>query len=344
MSWSLVRVSVPWLTVLSGEGDGESMGGAGQAPKPWLAGSRQGCPVEPRAQRWIESSLRWCAGEFGAKVLKRDAVLPTVAFLPAAYAATDEQIEALVRRACLLMMIDPAIVKVDLFDASGGQGGSAGPPKRRAVGHFRMESGRAVIGLDRSETGDPSYLTAIVAHELGHVRLLGEGRITTARADHERLTDLVTVYFGFGVFTTNAALSYARSSRGWSVHPLGELDERTLNAARNDGYSTLGYLSEHELAYALACYCWLRGDTHPPWLSYVDVGPRATLKQGLAYLAQAGPGKELPTQRTVGKTSRHGNATIRVVPAGAEGSAYLRPDSIPRMRATRPRGGGRSSP
>lgn len=318
------------------------MGGAGQAPKPWLAGSGQGCPVELRAQRWIESSLRWCIGEFGTKVLNRDVVLPSADFLPASYDAADEQIEALVRQACGLMMIDPAVIKVDLFDSRAGQGGAFGPPKRRAVGHFRVENGRAVIGLDRTETGDPAYLTAIVAHELGHVRLLGERRITTARADHERLTDLLTVYFGFGVFTTNAALSYARSSRGWSVHPLGELDERTLNAARNDGYSTLGYLSEHELAYALACYCRLRGDLHPPWLNYVDVGPRATLKQGLAYLAQAGPGKELPTQRTVGKASRRGNTTIRVVPVTVEGSAYLRPDSIPTMPATRPRPRGSS--
>lgn len=331
------RVPVLTVGVLLAEGEGEPMGAGGQEPKPWLASGEQGCPVEPRTQRWIESSLRWCAGEFGTEVLIRDVVLPSAAFLPASYAATDEQIEALVRRACLLMMVDPAAVTVDPFDSRAGQAAGLHPPRRRAVGHFHMEDGRAVVGLDRSETTDPAYLTAIVAHELGHVRLLGEGRITTARADHEQLTDLLTVYCGFGIFTTNAALRYAKSSRGWSVHPLGDLDERTLNAARNDGYSTLGYLSEHELAYALACYCWLRGDTDPAWISYVDVGPRATLKQGLAYLAHTGAGKELPTQRTVGRTIRYGNATVRVVPATVEGSGQLRPDSIPRMPATRPR-------
>lgn len=127
-----------------------------------------------------------------------------------------------------------------------------------------MEGGVAVIGLDRSESADPSYLTAIIAHELGHVRLLAERRISAGRRDHERLTDLLTVYFGFGIFSANAALDYAEAARSWSVHPLGELDERTLNAARNHGYRRLGCLSEHEFGYTLACYCWLREEREEP--------------------------------------------------------------------------------
>ncbi len=87
----------------------------------------------------------------------------------------------------------------NLFDgpAARKKTGTRGSGTEHAVGHFRMQDGQPVIDLDRSEAADPTCLTAIVAHELGHVRLLGEGRITTAdRPDHERLTDLLTVSSG----------------------------------------------------------------------------------------------------------------------------------------------------
>jgi hypothetical protein len=279
-----------------------------------------GCPVSRATQEWIESSMRWCTGEFGKEPLLRGIVLPTAAFLPSSYTATAEQIDALVKRVCDLMLVGRAALKLDLFDGSAEKERAKAlkSSKSHTVGHFHMEDGYAVIGLDRSESADPAHLTAIIAHELCHVKLLGEGRIAASRRDHERLTDLLTVYFGFGIFSANAALSYSRNSRGWSVHPLGYLDERTLNAARNDGYRRLGYLSEQEFGYALACYGWLREETDPRWAAYLDLGPRAYLNQGLAYLADPGPGKDLPTQRTLNKTLRYGNATIRVVSAPAQ--------------------------
>jgi hypothetical protein len=287
-----------------------------QQAKPWLPDTKVRCPVSPAAQEWIESSLCWCAGEFGRETLVRDVVLPAAGFLPAAYTATTQQIEAIVTRSCTLLSVDPEALRVDLFDGSAEKRAARarGPGKARTVGHFHMEDGVAVIALDRSESADPRYLTAIIAHELGHVRLLGERRISAGRRDHERLTDLLTVYFGFGIFSANAALDYAKAARSWSVHPLGELDERTLNAARNDGYRRLGYLSEHEFGYALACYCWLREEQEEPhWARYLDVGVRRHVKQGLAYLAQDGRGAGLPTQRIVGRTLKYGSTTIRVV-------------------------------
>jgi hypothetical protein len=150
-------------------------------------------------------------------------------------------------------------------------------------------------------------LVAIIAHELCHVRLLGENRITAARKDHERLTDLLTIYLGFGIFTTNAALSFSEDARGWSIQPRGDMSERIINGARNDGYSRLGYLNEAEFGYALACYCRLRGEITPPWTTYLDPGPRTYLNQGLAYLAHSEPSGGFPTLRT------H-NVSVRVVP------------------------------
>jgi hypothetical protein len=108
-------------------------------------------------------------------------------------------------------------------------------------------------------------LAATIAHEIGHVRLLGEGRVSPDRPDGEQLTDLTAVFFGFGVFSANAAFDYSRDSRGWRS-------------------STLGYLGERLLAFGLACCAFRRGEQAPAWATALDTNPRVYLKQGLRYL------------------------------------------------------------
>ena len=273
--------------------------------RPWASSRSTECPVGLAEQAWIEASMHWFAGQFGIQTALRDVVLPTAEFFPDDYAGTPEQIEAMVARVYDLMSVDPSQrVIVSLF---GDSDDKAAKKSRRAVGHYHRENGQAVIGLDLREASDPAFLAAVIAHELCHVRLLGENRITAARKDHERLTDLLTIYLGFGIFTTNAALTFSENARGWSVQPRGEMSERILNGSRNDGYSRLGYLTEPEYGYALACYCRLRDETNPSWAPHLDPGPRAYLHQGLAYLEHGEPGGGFPTLRA------H-DVSIRVVP------------------------------
>src|SRR5688572_23737825 len=64
------------------------------------------------------------------------------------------------------------------------------------------------------------------------------------------LTDLLTVFFGLGVFTANAAFSFQQwtntATQGWQT-------ERR------------GYLGEEEIGYALALFALLRGEHNPAW-------------------------------------------------------------------------------
>ena len=289
-------------------------------------GATVACPVGPAVQRWTEASMRWFTDEFGTEVLQRDVILPTADFIPRGYSATPGEIETVVRQLCVLMLVDPAGVKIDLFDGSAQQKEAARLGKSRTVGHFHMEDGRAVISLDSSETADPSVLTAIAVHEICHVKLLGEGRISARRADQERLTDLLTVFFGFGVFSTNAALRFARARRGWSIVPQGDLDDLTLNAARhNDGYNRLGYLKSQEFGYAMACFCWLRRETNPAWARALNPGPLTYLKQGLAYLSRNSVSGEFPTQGIINKSARRGNVIIRVTPVKLPDGKAIKP-------------------
>jgi hypothetical protein len=270
--------------------------------------------------------MRWFTDEFGTEVVQRDVILPTAGFISPGYSATPDEIGAVVSQLCILMLVDPARIKIDLFDGSAQKQEAAKLRKSRTVGHFHMEDGRAVIGLDTSETSDPLLLTAIAVHEISHVKLLGEGRISAQRADQERLTDLLTVFFGFGVFSTNAALRFARARRGWSIVPQGDFDDLTLNAARrNDTYNRLGYLKSQEFGYAMACFCWLRHETDPAWARTLDPGPLTFLKQGVAYLAHNSASGEFPTQRVINKSAQIGNVTIRVTPARLADGKAIKP-------------------
>jgi hypothetical protein len=136
-----------------------------------------------------------------------------------------------------------------------------------AAGHHRMRDGRSIIGVKDEQAATPMALVATIGHELGHVHLLADGRISARRRDHEPLTDLLTVFFGLGVFAANSAFEFSRNASGYRT-------------------SRLGYLTEPMFGYALARYAWLRGETDPPWARHLDTNPRAFLKQGLRHLAQ----------------------------------------------------------
>jgi hypothetical protein len=90
-------------------------------------------------------------------------------------------------------------------------------------------SARARIEIDEFQMKDPMTLVAVIAHELGHIILLRPGLVDRAEPDMEPLTDLLTVFLGFGIFTANAAFRFEQHQdgrpRGWSARRQGYLSE-----------------------------------------------------------------------------------------------------------------------
>ncbi|GAB7184258.1 hypothetical protein ATKI12_4089 [Kitasatospora sp. Ki12] len=227
------------------------------------------CPVGPEERVWIEESMAWLTAEFGREVLDRAPVLPTAEFFPGPYEGSEEDVRRVITRLCGYLGVAPERLTVEI-EPDDGERGMADDlglayESRSAAGHYRRENGRPVIAVAQRQAARPVALVATVAHELGHVRLLDEQRITSDRRDHEPLTDLLTVHFGLGVFTANSAFDFSQDNHGWS-------------------YSRLGYLTERMFGYALACYAHLRGETDPAWARHLATNPRAYLKQGLRYL------------------------------------------------------------
>jgi hypothetical protein len=243
------------------------------------------CPVRPVEQGWIDRSMDWFVAQFGTQRLHGDVVLPTDDYFPGAYRGTREDVRSVLYRLCTHMGIDPDRVQLEHDPGEDDPQLSANVPihtrSKGAAGHHRIRDGRSVIGIRDDQAARPMALVATIAHELGHVLLLGDGRISAQQEDQEPLTDLLTVFFGLGIFSANAAFEYSRQANGAYSYT------RT---------SRLGYLTEPMYGYGLARYAWLRDEADPTWATYLDTNPRTFLRRGLRYLAH----QELPDSHTTG--------------------------------------------
>ena len=133
------------------------------------------------------------------------------------------------------------------------------------AGHYLRRDDTFVASVSDDQLRSPVPATAVIAHPLAHVRLPGEGRIDPARTDGEQLTDLVTVFFGLGVYHVNASFDFEQSDQGWRT-------------------ARLGYLSDQMFGYALARYAQLRSEPGPEWATALDTNPRTYIMQATRYL------------------------------------------------------------
>lgn len=233
-----------------------------------------GCPVVDREREWIEESLHWLRDQFGGKPLTAPVTLPTRDYFPPPFSGSKDEVRALVARVAGYMSAraDIRVEFSDDFDhARDLQRGirGAGRISGAAGVYTRSHSGQPVITIDRASVRQPARLLAVIAHELGHVRLIGEKRVSADRRDGEPLTDLATVYLGMGIFTANAAFDFSQTS-----------DSRTYSWQAQ----RLGYMTEQMFGFGLACYAVMREEPDPSWARYLDTNPRVYMKRGIRYL------------------------------------------------------------
>lgn len=240
------------------------------------------CPLDPHDQQWVDDRMAWLSREFGRhRMLGAAVVLPTLEFFPDRYDGSREAVELLLKRLCGYMQIDPSRVHLKLYAETGPLPASPLPANSLqhvepdgAAGLYQAADSRMTIWLETSRLVDPATVAATLAHELGHVHLLGERRITADAPDHEPLTDLVTMFFGLGILTANSPLR-----------------DRSWRQARVVDFGTItreGHLTSPVLAYALALVAWNRGELKPAWARHVRLDVRVPFRKCLRYLEKAG--------------------------------------------------------
>lgn len=231
------------------------------------------CPIVLSDARWIEERWRWLEDTFGVVAVKAAMViLPDEKCFPDQYSADMPSAERMLDRIAGYMTLESKDVELLVFsDAASKESPVRGASG--AAGLYWSEGGKQKVAIAESNLENPLALAATLAHELGHVKLLGEGLISEETEDHEPLTDLLTVWQGLGVITSNAVLQ----ENSWSSG-LGSY-------WRN---SRSGYLSLQMYGYALACFADSRGEDRPAWIKHLRADVRQAFLDSVAYRTAAG--------------------------------------------------------
>ena len=243
-------------------------------------------PISDEQRLWVDDGFRRLERLLGRRrMLEAKVVEPTAEDFPDRYDKTPEAVEHLFSRVCSYMRVDRSGVELEIFPDEEDELRKILPSWHGTTGtrpagvylhaHERDQAtdhaGRVVVAIRSTMLRDPMSLVATVAHELGHVILLGGKLMSPETVDHEPMTDLLTVFLGLGVFTANSAAQlkqYQEDRRvGWSTQRLG-------------------YLPQTVFGYALARFAVERRENKAEWVRHLSPNVRADFKRSKRWLAE----------------------------------------------------------
>ena len=233
------------------------------------------CPCDPAAKAWIEERLQWLSEQFDDHAFNgRPLVLPSPEFFPDPYDASMQSVGTLLDRVCGYMDVAPDLVALKLVSDAGKIWlvNDAGQYLPHAAGTFEQGHRKFIVRIDRAGLDDPMELIGTMAHELAHVRLLGEGRIASDVYDNELLTDLTVVFFGLGIFLANIPRNWDSQYKKWPDTDLHKPE----------------YMTPPMFGYALAHLAWIRGEEKPAWAMHLHRNARPDFQQALRFLFKTG--------------------------------------------------------
>jgi len=241
--------------------------------------THRGCPIDEPTKEWIDARASWLLNRLGReRVRKAPVILPTLDYFPRDFQETYEDTRDLLDLMCEYSGLPSHEIALSLyyeqrpFDTS-----------TMTSGLYHRDGDRFRIWIEVSQLGDPLGVAATMAHELGHVYLLGYNWVSEDADDHEPLTDLLTVFLGLGVITANASLRETHTRQGrwldWQVYRHG-------------------YLTMAMYGYALALYAKIRDEVSPEWPRHLRPDVRQAYHQSLRYLDRVG----LPELRKIQRT------------------------------------------
>jgi hypothetical protein len=198
-------------------------------------------PSEEAQERLLRDLGELIAARGSAAFLTAPIVEPDRRFLPDAWNGDLASTQVLLRRLMLYAGLDLAA------DLHVGE-----PPVidgKHVLAWFEgIEKDRCKFGLDIEQLGDAQILIGALCHEIGHAFRARHGLEKADRNREEDLTDLTTIYLGFGIFTVNAS---DRFEQTYSLRGAVEQTRWRLTQA--------GYLSPQDMSFLLAAQLVARG-------------------------------------------------------------------------------------
>jgi hypothetical protein len=177
---------------------------------------------------------------------------PSDRWFPDRWTPDEAGIRALIRRLLGYANLGELSLTLELDRFSDAHGevlsdGRAGGHSGTAAWFAGIHDGVCSFGVDTNQLRDPEGLVGTLAHEVAHAyRALHE--LSTPKSAHEeRLTDLTTIFLGFGVLTVNASQRFRSGTSG----------------AGGSWYSRAegGYLSMQAMSYLLAAQVVARAES-----------------------------------------------------------------------------------
>ncbi|MCL2247002.1 MAG: hypothetical protein FWC10_07820 [Lentimicrobiaceae bacterium] len=231
-------------------------------------------PLDYEWRKYLEQNICFLDGLFPEPTLdKRKVFLPTKTDFPIQWNSSKENVYEVVKIVAENMQINPNEIEINFYEeglVEINMGGSTlflenDTKEARTAGlyHGKNKTGKYEISINTNILNNPVQLIATVAHELSHVKLLGEKKAD----DDEYLTDLATVFFGFGIFTANASFQFSQEKDRWV-------------------YNASGYLKHDEWGYALALFAFMRYEDNPEWITFLNPTIKKEFEKSIRYMIE----------------------------------------------------------
>lgn len=219
-------------------------------------------------QNWINARTAWILQEFGIGLIRSCAItLPDSPLFNEYGDDSHEEVCQFFEHVAKGMGIDPLRIDFALVSEMRLDDGT------QALGTYQAVDDRFIICVDDSQLGKPYEMLATMVHELCHVHLMGYGRLSGAEPDNEPLTDLLTVYLGYGIILANSVV-YDETLR------VGHFYESQMGRR--------GYLTMPMFGYALALLAKLRGEDGSEWKRHMRLDVRDAFVKTLRFLDRNG--------------------------------------------------------
>jgi hypothetical protein len=237
--------------------------------------------VSAETRKWVDSYYdKFLHIVGGDRFLKIRSILPTQDFFPHNFDGSYESALSITTCVCSFMNVNPEHINLynfrdqreDIENSLSDQMASwSGGGHISAAGVYseNVNSEKINIGLKKDNLSDPISLIATSAHEISHYILLKLWKFPRDNPDMEPVTDLLTIFLGFGIFTANSAIQFRQfqdyQKHGWSIKRHGYLDLETIG-------------------YSIAKWIRLRKEIKPDWIKYLCTDAKTYCNQTLKWL------------------------------------------------------------
>ena len=238
--------------------------------------NRDQCPVNSETRKWLEDCFIWFIENLGREKIKKVKVLtPTPDDFPIKYNGQEESAISTLKIVAKQMELNSEDILLDIYTEGQTEVDAGGVFGNRlflqnvenenysgGLYFGRQKDNKYHIAIEKKILNDPISIVATLAHEIAHIKLLGEKRI---EKNNEDLTDLITIVYGLGIFNANVAFQTKRDFDSW-------------------GWSKSGYLSQMEWGYGLALFAHIRGERDPEWKNFLSQNIKSDFEKSIQYI------------------------------------------------------------